>query len=793
MKNRRYQFWSLLLALALAVSLAAAPAAAAPRGLTRQQAAERLVAAAADYNPGVTVEAVMRGDHTGALNPDRTITRAETLLMLERAFGGLPEPKGANARSAYPAETFRDVPAWAADELANVFAAGIVAGDGAGSMAPTQPVTVAELNTLIQRVYALEGSNLKDDFYAAINKDWLEKSAIPAGWTSSGTLSDLSYEVTEQVADLIADIAAQPQTAGTAEAKIAALYETVTDLDGRNARGVAPIQTYLDEIAAADCLEAVLAADAHIYADLGLSTLLGYGLTTDLMDSSRYIVGIAAFGAAMDKDFYQSATAGQRSAYLDYLTALFTLSGLPEESAGSWAALIYEMERTVSAASLDPQDQSDVTRIYNLYTPDQLQALFPAVDMDKLYASSGLAPTDIVWVGDKGALLAAAAYFDEEHLEELKAMAWESLVAAVGGCLSQDFQDASYAFNAAYYGVEGRETTEQIAAQQVQSLLSDYLARAYAEAYFTAEAKADVEDMVADFIDIYKARIQSLDWMSDATKTEALKKLDTMGVKVGYPDHWETCLDNAEIRSPAEGGTFFSNTIAIQKAGLADMLARQGKPVDKSEWVMDAYTVNACYNPTANDITFPAAILQAPMYDVNASREENLGGIGYVIAHEITHAFDNNGAMYDENGNVAVTEQNPYGWWTEGDYTAFLARCQQVVAWYDGQESAPGIGCSGMLTLSENVADLGAARCIVEAARRQSSPDYETLFRAVARSWRSTCSREMQQYLAAADVHAPDKLRVNRVLQTLPEFYEIFGIQPGDGMWTEPESRVSVW
>ena len=274
--------------------------------------------------------------------------------------------------------------------------------------------------------------------------------------------------------------------------------------------------------------------------------------------------------------------------------------------------------------------------------------------------------------------------------------------------------------------------------------------------------------------------------MSAETKAKAVKKLDTMGVKVGYPDSWESCLDRAEIKSPAEGGSFFSNVIAIQMAMKQDVLAHQNDAPEKSEWIMTPFTVNACYNPSANDITFPAAILQSPLYDVNASREENLGGIGYIIAHEVTHAFDNNGAKFDENGSAA-------DWWTAEDYAAFRQKCQAVAEWYDGQEAYPGIACSGALTISENVADLGAAKCIVAAAKKLDHPDLDKLFRAVANTWASTTSRQMREYLAVTDVHAPDKLRCNRALQTLPEFYTTYGIRPGDGMWTAPETRVSVW
>ena len=374
---------------------------------------------------------------------------------------------------------------------------------------------------------------------------------------------------------------------------------------------------------------------------------MGFGLTTDLADSYHYIVAFSSVGASMDKDFYANGTPAQRAAYQNYATALLTLSGLSREEAERRFDRICQAEAAIAAASLDPQAYGNVDAIYNLYTLEKLQGLFPNVDLDKVWAADGLQRPEKILVTDVGAMEAAAKLFDEAHLDTLKAMARLSLLANVGGTLNQGFLEASFDFYQAYYGVDARQSSEQIAAQQVQGLLADYLGRAYAEAYFSPAAKADVEDMIHEFIAIYKDRIRAQDWMSDATKAKAIRKLDAMGVKVGYPDSWDTCLDNADIKSPAEGGTFFSNTIAIQKAYQVEYLSRQNEAVDKTEWAMQPFTVNACYVATSNDITFPAAILQAPLYDVNASREENLGGIGYIIAHEITHAFDNNGAKFD--------------------------------------------------------------------------------------------------------------------------------------------------
>ena len=768
---------------ALALTLALVPASYAAQGLTRGEARDCLAAAADDYAGG---REILRGDQVGELHLDRELTRAEALVMLERAFGGFEAPVGANMRMAFPAEPFTDVPAWAEGELAQTLAAGIVAGTGEGTLSPGDPVTGEELNALIHRAYAYKGTSLKDDFYAAVNKEWLTDSAIPAGQMMNGALYGLMFTVNDQVADLITDIASQPQKKGTAEAKIADLYHTVMDTEGREKAGVEPIRPYLDAIDAAESVEEMVVSDAAMREEMGFATLLSFNLTLDLKDSNRYAVMFGAFSPMMDKDFYANPDPGKTGMYLNYLTKLFVLSGETEEEAKADAQRVYDMEKVVSAASLDVQDTGNVDLIYNLYAMEELKEIFPNVDLEVFYAATGLKKEKTVVVNDVGAMEAAAGYFDQEHLADLKAMSKIGLILMVSDYLSQDFQEADHEFSQAYYGTEGRQTTEQIAAGQVQYLLSDYLSRAYAEAYFTPEAKADVEEMIAEFIEIYKERIKAQDWMSEETRAMALKKLDTMQVKVGYPDNWETCLDKADIKGPEEGGSFFSNLIAVQKAQWEEVLSWQGGTVDKTQWIMAPYTVNACYSAAFNDITFPAAILQSPMYDVEASREENLGSIGYIIAHEITHAFDNNGAKFDEKGNAA-------DWWTQEDYAAFQVKCQAVVEWYDGQESAPGIPCSGELTLSENVADLGALRCIVEAAGKLEDPDYQALFLSVAGTWASTAPRSTLEYLAVADVHAADKLRVNRALQTLDLFYEVFDIQEGDGMWTEPEERVKVW
>ncbi len=421
-----------------------------------------------------------------------------------------------------------------------------------------------------------------------------------------------------------------------------------------------------------------------------------------------------------------------------------------------------------------------------IFSLSDLQKIFPGIDLSKVLASSGLKEEDKILVTDTGLLNTFAQYVSNEYLGELKTAMRIYILTMFGGTLSTDFVSAQNSFSQAFYGISGEKSIEEIAVSYVQNAMSDYIGEIYIQKYFSEDAKKDVEEMVAQIIKTFKTRINNLSWMSESTKKMALRKLDTMTVKIGYPDKWDTTMDKIEIKSVKNGGSFFSNLIAITNAQNRKLISLQGTPVDKSDFGMTVYTVNAMYNPTANDITFPSGILQAPFYDINASREENLGGIGMVIAHEITHSFDNNGAKFDENGNAA-------NWWTKNDYEVFQSLCQNVINHFDGAEIVPGIFSNGTLTLSENIADLGGLSCALEAAKSLPNPNYKKLFENFAKTWYNTSTREYALYLSQLDVHSANKLRVNLIVQNFDEFYKAYDIKEGDGMYIAPENRVKIW
>ncbi|MDR0268008.1 M13 family metallopeptidase, partial [Paenibacillus sp.] len=303
---------------------------------------------------------------------------------------------------------------------------------------------------------------------------------------------------------------------------------------------------------------------------------------------------------------------------------------------------------------------------------------------------------------------------------------------------------------------------------------------------FTKEAKQDVEQMVKQFIEVYKERIKALDWMSEATKTKATKKLDKMTVKIGYPDQWNDYLKDVSIKPFADGGSLFDNMVAINKAGKKQMIASLGQPVDKSKWAMSTYEVNAYYNPQNNEIVFPAGILQAPFYDIKAKHETNLGAIGMVIAHEISHAFDNEGSAYDENGNAV-------NWWTSEDFKKFQEKCEQVISYYDHVEVLPGVYNNGKLTLSENIADLGGMAASLQVLSKMEKPDLKAYFEGYATSFRMTMSKETAAYQSTTDMHSANKVRVNRTVSSFPEFYKAYEVTEKDAMYVAPKDRVSIW
>ncbi|MGG2073386.1 M13-type metalloendopeptidase [Lysinibacillus irui] len=753
---------------------------------TRGDIVTTLLTAADAYQPGINKATVIQGSKNGDLRENEPAKKVEALVMLSRAFGELPEPVGNDLRSGTFDIEFTDVPAWAKKDIDKLTKAGVLTGNADGTLGANDTITIAEFQNIIARIWSLQGSHLNDDFYEAINKEWLNKSTIPVGEIMGGGFPELQKENTDKIEEIINALSGKEFAEGTKEQKIADFYSTALDTKNRNKQGIEPIQKYVKAINEAKTLDELVQADLAQEKELGLSSLFGFAIMNDAKNSSENALYYAGLATGLDKNSFVTEDANAKNAYIEYMTKLLVVSGEEESTAKALAEQVYEMEKSLASVSLDPHEQGDVNKYYNPYTIQQFDDMFKTVDMKQVLTSMKVDSADKVIVFDLKLAEKGAEVLNDTNLHVLKAYSKVQLLMATGSLLSDEFGDAANEFAATLYGVTGEKTEQENAVALTTSTMSGYLEQMFAEKHFSPNAKKDVEQMVEKLITTYEERIKSLDWMSETTKAKAIKKLDTMIVKIGYPDKWDATLDNVAIKTYDEGGSLFSNTFAVNKAYIENTKAKLGKPVDRSEWVTSVYTVNAFYNALNNEITFPAGILQAPFYDINAKPEENYGAIGMVIGHEISHAFDNNGSAYDEHGNAN-------NWWTDEDFEKFKDKNQKLIEFYNAIEIIPGVLNDGQLTLSENVADLGGMAASLQVVSQMSNPDYKAYFESNAEMWKSTTTKEFAAVLSKNDVHSANKIRVNRTIVNFQQFYDTYGIKAGDGMYVAPEDRVSIW
>lgn len=751
------------------------------RAATRGEVVEILLAAADDYNPGVTKEDIIRGYEDGDLREDQSVTRAEALVMLARAFGPLPERKGVNAAQAIPADSFSDIPAWAAETLAPVFEAGIVAGTAPGVFSPNEAVTVHQMELFIRRTYALFGSKERDDFYATANKEHLDNAEV---WDYTGTFyetGDITYsQVGDMLSSLYDEVNAGTLT-DTRARKLEAYDSSIRDAEGRNAAGIAPIADDLDAIATAQSVEDLYNLSLLDDTKTGLSLMFDWGFAPDPWDTSHYMLSLdATTPLAMSAD-YEGEDPTAYDAYVRYLTTLLTLSGKSEDDVARMAENYMIFEKPLAEA-----DAYALTQL----SWDEVEALFASVDVSGMLQQMGYEDVEQICARYPERLQALAAQLNEASLETVRDYLYTKVVVNAAPYLSEAFTQAKFDLDYVLNGTYPVNLDTQ-AVSAVMNDMTDYVSQLYMETYGNDETLADVRAMCEEIRDAFRTRIEALDWMSDATKEMALRKLEAMDFYIGGPDasNAASALDEAAILAPEDGGSYFANAMAIRKAELAADSQLGSMPVNVEQYAwqgIGAIADNWFYEWEVNAVVLPMAGLQAPVYDPIASEEENLATLGITIAHEITHAFDSTGANYDETGSLS-------NWWTEADRAQFDALCEEVVAYYDGWECAPGIATDGGLTLIENIADLGAMNCLMDIAATQPDFDYEAFFEEMARMFVDTDSREWLAYLTVTDSHSFGGVRVNRLLSSCDAFYDTYDVQPGDGMYVAPEDRVGIW
>ena len=633
------------------------------------------------------------------------------------------------------------------------------------------------------------------DFYQYACGGWMKQHPLPDEHSQYGSFTILAENNVKQIQGLIEDLGRAEQPAGSVAQKIGTLYRVAMDSVKLNADGAAPIRAELQEIAS-------LKDKAGLYALLpslarrGVGSYLSIYVGADEKNARMNAVQIGQSGLSMgERDYYlldDEATVKIREAFKAHVVKMLTLAGYDEATAQHARDVVMAVETRLAKAFRSRVELRDPQANYNKMTLDQLKAQYPTFGWDAYLGGFGLKDVQEVIVGQPASLAASAKELDTLPLDDQKLYLQWKLVNAAASCLSDALVEQDFDFySRTLSGAQEMQPRWKRAVGTVSGVLGEAVGQMYVERYFPAAAKERMTALVKNLQTALGERIQALEWMSDSTKARALEKLATFRVKIGYPDKWKD-YSTLDIRDDS----YWANIERASQWAYDDMMAKAGKPVDPEEWFMTPQTVNAYYNPTTNEICFPAGILQPPFFDMQADDAFNYGAIGVVIGHEMTHGFDDQGRQYDKDGNLK-------DWWTAEDAERFNQRAQVMVDFFDSIQVAPGVHANGRQTLGENIADYGGLQVAFQAFKNATKdaplPTVDGLtpeqrfFLAYAGVWANNIRPEAVLYLTKMDVHSLGEWRVNGALPQIDAWYDAFGIQEGDPMYLPKEKRVSIW
>lgn len=636
-----------------------------------------------------------------------------------------------------------------------------------------------------------QGVRLQDDFYDAVNSDWLNTAKIEQGKSTASTFEDVNDKVESQIKDIINSLTANENkyNENSDEKKIINLYNNILNVKERDEEGIKPVKDILDEIKSAQTIDDItkLWSNKRI-----INPTIQFSVERDIKDVSTNILYINSTGLSLgDSDEYTNpteSTAKNKKLIEAYYTKLLVLSGYSQEEAKTKVDNMFKFEGMIAQNIMGKQEKAENTNLlntlYNQYTLSQLNSLAPNLNLPVIMKDLGIDKANKIVLEDPKWLKAFNDMYTQENLPLIKNYIEISNLVYASDYLSEDFEKTNKEYANELLGISGAVSKEDSAVDDVNSMMGMAIGKIYAERYGSQKAKQDVENMTKQVIEVYKKRINNLDWMSETTKKNAIEKLDKLNIRIGYPDRW-TDYSKVNIKSYEEGGSFFDNATALRIFAQDEMFNKINQPVDKDS-EFKPQTVNAFYVPTENAIIIPAGIIQGHFYDPNASKETNLGGIGVIIGHEISHAFDNTGAQYDSDGNLK-------NWWTDEDYQKFTKRIQKVVDFYSQIEAIPGEKIDGSTTVGENIADIGGASCLLDILAGMDKPDYKAFFQSYAVTWRQITTKDYAEYALKVDVHSPNKVRVNAVLAQFQKFDDTYGITEKDGMYIKPEDRIGIW
>jgi predicted metalloendopeptidase len=639
------------------------------------------------------------------------------------------------------------------------------------------------------------GVRAQDDFFRYTQGKWLKDVEIPSDRSSWGAFNVASDKVEGQVRTIIEQAALDKTArAGSSAQKMGDYYASYVDEARRNELGLAPLKAELARVAALKDKRAIAALAAH-FARIDAGAPVAMSVHQDEKDSTRMIVDVSQSGLGLpNRDYYlqdEARLKDIRTRYQGHIEKMLALAG--HADAAQEAAAIVALETEIARVQWSAVENRDPVKGYNKMSFAELRKLAPGFDWTAWMKGLGVAgKIESINVSQPSFISGLDRIIAATPLEAWRSYFEFRLLSAYAPYLSQNFVDESFAFRGAVLaGTKENRTIEKRAIAQVNRDLSEVVGKAYVEQHFPAERKQQVEAMVRNFIIAFREGIETLDWMTPDTKKQAQLKLSKMKAKIGYPDKWRDYSSLTIARNDLVGNVMRSREFSHQFA-----INKLGKPVDRAAWSMSPQTVNAYYSPSMNEVVFPAARLQYPLYDANAEPAINYGAVGISIGHEISHAFDDQGSQFDGDGNLR-------NWWTKEDADKFAARGKMLVAQYGAYSPLPGYTLNGELTLGENIADnagaIMASRAYKISLNGKPAPVIDgytaeqRLFMGLAQARRGKARDAALVSQVKSDPHSPSEFRVNGSMRNHPGFYEAYGVKAGDKMYLKPEERVIFW
>lgn len=641
------------------------------------------------------------------------------------------------------------------------------------------------------------------DFYRHINNGWMKAHPLTPEYSRFGQFNVLSDENELRVKEIVTGLAETDPEEGTVAFKVATIYTQAMDSVRRNAEGAGPIISGLKKIQETP-------EDAKSMADLFIwihrnyaSPFFGAGPMEDLANSNEYAMYISGGGLGLrDRDYYlkeDDRNTAVREAYKTLISTQMQNAGFSAGEACRIVDNVMKIETAIAEETWTREQSRDIAAMNNPRTIGQVKEMYPNIDWDRFFVETMDIPTpENVIVTEINTVQRANDLMGSLSPAEIKDYYLWKYVAGAAPYLSDKFTDASFEFNKVLSGVQEQKPRWKRALAATEGAMGEAVGQLYVEKYFPESSKVRMLDLVENLREALGTHIDNLTWMGDSTKVNARKKLAAFTVKIGYPDKWKDYT--SMMIDPQK--SYYDNMHEVAMWHQRDTYSKWGKPVDKTEWGMTPQTVNAYYNPMANEIVFPAAILQAPFFDPEATDAENYGGIGVVIGHEMTHGFDDQGRIFDAQGNMVE-------WWTPEDAAAFTELAEKLASQFDAVEVLPGVHANGHYTLGENIADQGGLRVsrtaflnsqkkkgvdvTSEEAKIEGYTPEQVFYMNYANIWASNIRDEEKQNLTTSDVHSLAENRVNVTLRNIVPFFDAFGISAGDPLYRPEEERVVIW